>query len=76
MWLLYHTYMNMYMTAYIYRFDDMTKDIVGAFKFITMVVQNIFPDTLRWRVELWSNASDDLVKMNRCVTPRYGIQVC
>ena len=44
--------MNMYMTAYIYRFDDMTKDIVGAFKFITMGVLNICPDALRSPVEL------------------------
>ena len=66
MWLLYHIYLDMYITSDIYRFVDVIKDIVRAFKFITMGVLNICPDTLRSPVELWPKVSDDLVKIARC----------
>ena len=52
MWLLYHIYFNMYITSDIHRFVDVIKDIVRSFKFITMGVLNICPDTLRSPVEL------------------------
>ena len=67
MWLLYHIYLNMYITSDIYRFVDVIKDIVRAFKFITMGVLNICPDALRSPVELGSKVSDDQVKIARCV---------
>ena len=70
MWLLYHIYFNMYITSDIHRFVDVIKDIVRAFKFITMGVLNICPDTLRSPVELWPKVSDDLVKIARCASAR------
>ena len=66
MWLLYHIYLDMYITSDIYRFVDVIKDIVRAFKFITMGVLNICPDALRSPVEFWSKVSDDQVKIARC----------
>ena len=69
MWLLYHIYFNMYITSDIHRFVDVIKDIVRAFKFITMGVLNICPDALRSPVELWSKDSDDQVKIARCALP-------
>ena len=67
--MLYHIYLDIYITSDIYRFVDLTKDIVRAFKFITMGVLNICPDALRSPVELWSKDSDDQVKIARCATP-------
>ena len=62
----------MYITSDIYRFVDVIKDIVRAFKFITMGVLNICPDALRSPVELWSKVSDDQVKIARCAAAAGG----